>query len=166
MTDDLDGVTATSVRWRTPVAIAGVAALAFGVRELVGGAGPLPRLWSSMLWLAGVLVVHDVVLAPLAVAVGWVLSRLLPGRAVRRIVAGGLLVAGSLVAVAIPAQLTPGVADNPTTTPRDYGGGLALSLAVTATVTILLLIGTRLRRRGRAGGSGRGRRGPRPASAR
>jgi hypothetical protein len=147
VTDGLDGVTETPVRWRAPAAVIGVAALAFGMLELVSGAGPLPRLWSSVLWLAGVLIAHDVVLAPLTVAAGWALSRRLSGRAVRRIVAGGLLVAGSLVAVAVPALLTPRVADNPTATPRDYLGGLALALAVTAAVTILMVIGSRLRRR-------------------
>jgi hypothetical protein len=59
-------------------------------------------------WLAGALLAHDAILAPVVVMVGLVLVRLLPG-AVRRVVAAGLFAGTCLILVAIPVLGKPGV---------------------------------------------------------
>jgi hypothetical protein len=136
-------------RWRYAATTAGVVAIGFGAWQLLSG-GISTRPSSSLLWLAGSLLVHDGVFAPLVVLAGWALTRLLPGAA-RRLTAAALLVAGSLAIVAVPPLLAPGVRDNPTTTPRDYGRGLLAALVVTAVVTLavagVITARARLRRR-------------------
>jgi hypothetical protein len=118
------------VRWRLPLLAAGLAALGYGAWLLVtGGRATAPV--GTVMWAGAALVVHDAVLAPLAVAAAWLLTRVLSGapRAVSRVIGVGALVGVSLVLVALPALLSPGI-DNPTATPRDYGRGLLLLLAV------------------------------------
>lgn len=135
--------------WRYLVAIGGVAALGYGTWQLVTG-GRSTRLSSSLPWLAGALLAHDGVLAPLLVLIGLALTWLLPAP-VRRVVAAGLLVGGCLLVVGLPALLAPGLRDNPTATPRDYGHGLLVVLACAAVGTLaaggLVTLRARLRRR-------------------
>lgn len=142
-----------SVWWRGPALAAGLGALAYGLLLLVtnGGAAPVAAV---VLWLAGSLVVHDGVLAPLTLGAGALLARLVPAGA-RRVVAGGLAVAACLVLVALPALGTPGVPDNPSATPRDYPLGLAALLAADAAVTALVVLVTARRERSRSQGDGR-----------
>lgn len=132
-----------AVWWRWPALVAGLAALAYGLLLLVtdGGAAPVVPV---VTWLAGSLVLHDALLAPLTVLAGVVVTRLVP-RDVRPVVAGGLVVAACLVVVALPALGTPGVPDNPSATPRDYPLGLAVLLALDAAVTALLVVLVRRR---------------------
>ena len=134
------------VWWRWPAIAAGLAVLAYGL-SLVATSGPAASLVAVGVWLAGALVVHDGLVAPLAVLAGAVVVRAVaPGRA-RRVLAGGLLVGACLVLVALPALGTPGVAGNPSATPRDYLAGLAVLLALDAAVTAALLLALRVRRR-------------------
>jgi len=124
--------------WRVPLLLAGLGALGWGAWLLVTGGRSTAPL-GTLTWMAGALLGHDAVVAPFAVAAGWLTVR--PAarapQGVRRVVAGGLLVAACLVAVALPALLAPGI-DNPTAAPRDYGRGLATLLALdAATVTLI-----------------------------
>jgi len=89
----------------TAVLLAG-AAIGYGLYELVGASPRATRPVAALSWLAGVLVVHDGILAPLAVVAGWALTRLLLPRA-RRVVGALLLVAACLAIVAIPVLLSP-----------------------------------------------------------
>jgi len=126
---------APGTRWRVPVALAGLGFLGFGVTQLLTG-GRSTDVPSAVVWLAAVLLGHDAVLAPLALAAGWVLARGTHGRReVARVVAGGLLTATCLVLLALPPLFTPGVAGNPTATPRSYTAGLALAVAAALAVT-------------------------------
>jgi hypothetical protein len=121
--------------WRVWAALAGLGFLGFGVARLLTG-GRSTDLPSAVVWLAAVLLGHDAVLAPLALAAGWALTRVARGRrAVARVVAGGLLTATCLVLLALPPLFTPGVAGNPTATPRNYPAGLAVALAAALAVT-------------------------------
>ncbi len=138
--------------WRVPTCLLGLGGLGFGAEQLLSG-GPATAPPSSLSWLAGVLIVHDGLLAPAAVLAGWVLHRLTRNRReVARVVGGGLLVAACLVVVGLPPLLTPGVADNATATPRDYRAGLLLLLAADGIATAALAgaarRGARRRRRG------------------
>jgi hypothetical protein len=133
------------VWWRWPVLVAGLGALAYGLLLLV--TTPAAPVVAVVTWLAGSLVLHDALLAPLTVLAGVLVTRLVP-RDVRPVVAGGLVVAACLVLVALPALGTPGVPDNPSATPRDYPLGLAVLLALDVAVTALLVV--LVRRRSRA----------------
>jgi hypothetical protein len=98
-----------SGRGRIALAGAGLAALAFGVQQLVVGI-PVDRTADALLWLAAVLVAHDAVVAPLAVAVGAGLRRVLPGRSARLVPVVGiaLYLLAVLTVLALPLLLGPG----------------------------------------------------------
>jgi hypothetical protein len=138
--------------WRPVLLGTGGAALAYGTTLLLTG-GPRTAPASTLRWLAGTLLGHDAVLAPIAVATGWVLWRATSRWPVtaRRTVAGGVFVAACLMVVALPALLSDGAPDNPTATPRDYGTGLTVLLLADAavTATIVAVVMARVRRRDR-----------------
>ncbi len=87
-----------------------------------------PSLWVK--WWVAAAVIHDLVVAPIAIGVGWLVLRFAP-RAAKAPVQAGLILTAIAVAVAWPALRGYGRnPSNPTYLPRDYGTGLALSLAV------------------------------------
>jgi hypothetical protein len=134
VSDVSDVSDATAGRLRALAVVIGCAGIGFGLWELVVVSPRATRPVAAISWLAAGLVVHDAVLAPLAVVVGLVVSRALKG-AVARVVGVGLFVAICIIVVAVPALLTPGVPGNPSATPRDYLGGLTVALVVVAVVT-------------------------------
>ncbi|MEQ6899526.1 hypothetical protein [Nocardioides sp. YIM 152588] len=137
-------------------------------RLVVGGAGvllaayggwllltrsSLGDLVSTALWLAGGVVAHDLLLAPLVIAAAWLGSRLLPSWARGPAVVAGLVL-GTLTVMAIPVLGGWGRrADNPTLLDRDYWagwGGLA-ALVVVAAVAAALVVRSRERTGGDRG---------------
>ncbi|MGI5135240.1 MULTISPECIES: hypothetical protein [unclassified Streptomyces] len=94
----------------------------------------VPDLTGVLVWLGGAVVLHDALIAPLVLLIGWVLVR---GGA-RGPVRGALLVAGALTAVALPVLLRPGKPANSSVLPLDYPRNWLLTLAAVATVTALL----------------------------
>lgn len=86
-----------------------------GVGGVVWGAWLLrddgaDRLWSAALWLAGVVVLHDVVLAPVVVVLGVGAARVLPQR--RRAVAAVAFLVWGTVTLAV-ANVLSGVGGKP-----------------------------------------------------
>ncbi|WP_063991981.1 MULTISPECIES: hypothetical protein [unclassified Streptomyces] len=141
---------------RYGVGAAGIALMTFGGALLWDG----PRPWSTALWLAGGVLVHDGLLAPLVLAVGAV-AGILAGRPPRGVPRAALIVAGSLTAVALPALLRPDGVANATVLPLDYSRNWLLAMAAVA-VTTTGYAGARAGARWarRSGGAGRGRKGP------
>ncbi|MQA06601.1 MAG: hypothetical protein GEV07_29155 [Streptosporangiales bacterium] len=96
------------------------------------------KLFDVFLWLAGALVVHDGIIAPLAVVVGLVVARFVPAM-VRAPVQAGLFASGAVTVAA--ASLVLGLGrkpDNPSLLPLPYGRNLLLVLAlIWATVAVL-----------------------------
>ena len=79
-------------------------------------------------WLAGV-ILHDALLAPAVVAVGWFLRRVVPPPA-RIFVQTGAVLSGVVLLVSAPFVLGHGRrADVPSALPLDYGRSLLLILA-------------------------------------
>lgn len=139
------------------VGAVGVAVAAYGALLLLGQDGP--DLLDSLLWLAGGVVVHDAVVAPLTVLATLALRRLLPARTWTAVTVG-LVVLLTVTATAVPVLGRFGAReDNPTLLDRDYTGGwLVLALLVVAGT----LVGSLLRARRAGGGVSRagGRAGP------
>lgn len=106
------------------------------------------KLLDVFWWLAGALVVHDGVLAPLAVVVGLLVARAVPA-GVRAPVQAGLFASAAVTIAA--ASLVLGLGrkpDNPSLLPLPYGRNLLLLLAlIWVTVAALAVIGRFRRRR-------------------
>ncbi|WP_307709501.1 hypothetical protein [Streptomyces sp. V1I6] len=144
---------------RIATGAAGVALMGVGVFLLLSGG----QATDVVLWLAGAVVLHDLLLAPLVIAAGLLLARL-PGRGPLR---GALVTAGCLTLIALPVLFAPGTPHNPSVLPLDYPRNWLLSLAAVALATAAVALLRRLRgtaavRRLRTDGHGarRGARNP------
>lgn len=87
-----------------------------------------PTSWVR--WWVTAAIVHDVVVAPAAIFVGWLAVRFVP-RVAKAPVQAGLILTAVLVAISWPALRGYGrIASNPTYLPRNYATGLVVSLAL------------------------------------
>ncbi|MFP1628032.1 hypothetical protein ACLB9X_23330 [Streptomyces sp. 5K101] len=125
----------------------GLLLIGVGGRQLAAQPDP----YDVLLWMAGALVLHDGVLAPVVLAVGLLVAAL-PARPVVR---GALVTGGALVLVTLPLLVRPGAPPNPSALPLPYARNLLLVLAVVAAVALAWVVLTRLRRRVRASRAGR-----------
>lgn len=132
-------------RWRYALVAVGVLLLLYGGVQLVADVpGELPGL---LLWMVGIVVIHDGLVSPLAVGVGWLLSRTASPRGRRYVQAS--LVAGALVTViAVPL-----IARRGTQPPakalllQDYGAHLAILLVLIAALNLAAYLVTTARDR-------------------
>ena len=85
---------------RLPLGIAGILLALFGVFRLLTQIPP-SALVILALWLVVALVIHDGILSPVVVGVGWAVSRFIPPRA-RRYLQGALIMAALVTVIAIP----------------------------------------------------------------
>lgn len=115
-----------------------------------GGWLLLPQLGTTVPWLIGGPVLHDLLVAPLVGLVGLALSRLVTNRLRRAWIAAGLLASATLLLIAVPLLWRPPSAPpNPGLPDRDYPLGLTVGLAVLwAAIVIVLVVATALDRRG------------------
>lgn len=112
---------------RIAAGVAGVVMFAVAVRyAAMRSIDVRPALWVR--WWVTAAVIHDLVVAPAVVAVGWVVVRFAP-RSAKAPLQAGLVVSAVLVAVSWPALRGYGrIPSNPTYLPRQYGTGLAIFL--------------------------------------
>ncbi|MBC7275406.1 hypothetical protein [Nocardioides sp.] len=101
----------------------GTVGMAYGAWLLLS-TQDLGQVVEVMIWLAAAVVIHDGILAPAVLALGWLGGRLLP-RAVARGAVTVLVLLGPVTLVAIPVLGRFGAKpDNPTLLDRDYVQGL------------------------------------------
>ena len=116
------------MRTRVAIGAVGVLAGAYGLFTLLQRG--LGNLWATAVWLAGGIVLHDFVLAPLTLALAAVVVALVP-RSVRGIVTAALVVLGTVTLSAVPVLGRFGARpDNPTLLDRNYLVGWLLLVAV------------------------------------
>jgi hypothetical protein len=123
--------------WRIMLAIAGIALAAFGVFRLVSET-PVHSLLILAVWLIAALVLHDAILAPSVVGVGWLLRRYVPDRG-RRFLQVALIMSAFVIVIAIPMILLRG--SQPAEKAlllRNYGANLILLLSIIAIVSLIL----------------------------
>ena len=123
--------------WRIILAAAGIGLLLFGVFRLFTEV-PGRSLIFLGVWLVAALVIHDGLLSPLVVAVGWLLRRLVPDRG-RRFLQAGLIAGALVIVIAVPMIYLRG--SQPAVKAlllRNYGANLSLILAVIAVVSLAL----------------------------
>jgi hypothetical protein len=109
---------------------------------------------NGVLWLGGGVIVHDLVLAPVTIALTLLAARLVPRRA-RAAVVTGLVVLATVTVTAIPVLGGWGArADNPTLLDRDYATGWLVFAGLVVAGTIIALAPWSRRRDGRRTGGG------------
>jgi hypothetical protein len=123
--------------WRIALATAGILLGLFGVFRLLTET-PFTNLLWLMLWLVAAVAIHDGVLSPLVIGVGWVLAKTVPARA-RRYLQAPLIAGGLITVVAIPMMLRQGLDPPPKALLlQDFRVNLAVLLGIVATVSLLL----------------------------
>jgi len=132
-------------RWRFVLVAAGFLLLLYGGGRLVAEVpDALPGL---LLWMVGIVVIHDGLLSPLVVGVGWLLARTVPPRG-RRYLQAALLVGGLITIIAIPL-----IARRGTQPPakslllQNYGANLAILLGLVVALNLAAYVATAARDR-------------------
>lgn len=88
-----------------------------------------------LMWLGGAVLLHDVVIAPFVLLVGWVLVR----GGGRSPVRGALLIAGVLTTVTLPVLLRSGKTANASVLPLDHPHNWLIAIVAVAAVTAVWL---------------------------
>ncbi|HJV14439.1 MAG TPA: hypothetical protein VJ625_11150 [Propionibacteriaceae bacterium] len=123
--------------WRIVLAVAGVALAAFGVLRLVTEVPP-SRLLILGLWLIAALIIHDALLSPSVVGVGWLLRRYVPDRG-RRYLQLALIMIALVTVIAVPMIFLRG--SQPASKAlllRNYGTNLIMIMGVIAVLSLVL----------------------------
>ncbi|MEP6649923.1 MAG: hypothetical protein ABJA74_08415 [Lapillicoccus sp.] len=124
--------------WRIGFATAGILLGLFGAVQLVTQV-PVGSLIGLALWMIAAVVIHDGILSPLVVGVGWFLSQRVPARA-RRYLQGGLVAGGLITVVALPLIVRSRTANEPASKAllqQDFGGNLTVLLGIAAAVSLV-----------------------------
>ncbi len=137
------------MRTRLALLVSGVLVGGYGAFRLLELGGD--NLVATFVWLAGGLLLHDAVLAPVTIALAAVGGTLLP-RSVSGPAAAGAVVLGTVTLTAVPVLGRFGArADNPTLLDRDYASGwLTFAAAVVLAVAVGSTLSAVTARRGRA----------------
>ena len=123
---------------RITLGVAGAAALAWGAWGTVTDPGV--HLGGQLTFAAIVLIGHDGVVLPVAIAVGAVVSARAPAW-LRGPAQGGLFASAVLTFVALPFVVGTGTSpDNPSALPLNYGRGLLVTLGVVWAATAVLAV--------------------------
>jgi hypothetical protein len=125
------------MRLRVLLGAVGVAMGSFGLLRFLQH--DLGDVVDAVLWLAGGVVVHDAIVAPLTLVAAVVGARVLPPR-VRPVVVTALVVLLTVTVTAIPVLGSWGARpDNPTLLDRSYGLGWIVLVVMVLAVTVLRL---------------------------
>jgi ABC-type branched-subunit amino acid transport system permease subunit len=135
--------TTSRVRWPFIIgAVLGWAFIAVGIRGALHESNAT-RPFELVKWLAGLLLAHDLVLAPLAYGVGWITTRR------RGLGPVQVALAVTVVVGAIAWPLVRGYgkrSDNPTLLPLDYTRNLVVTLVVVWVLALAFTAARALRR--------------------
>ncbi len=123
--------------WRIGLGVAGILLGLYGAVNLLTGVD-IGTLLVLALWLVGAVVIHDGVLSPAVLGVGWALHRWVPVRA-RRYTQAGLIAGGLITVVATPMILQQGAEPASKALLRqNFGGNLTLLLGLVAAASLVL----------------------------
>ena len=123
--------------WRIILAVGGILLGLFGVFRLLAQF-PGPSLLPLLIWLAAALIIHDGLLSPAVVGVGWVLRRFVPDRE-RRYLQAWLIMSALVAVIAIPMIYLRG--SQPAAKAillQDYAANLGLIIGALGVATLAL----------------------------
>jgi phosphatidylglycerophosphate synthase len=122
--------------WRIGLAASGIAVVVYGTGRLLTQI-PLHSLTLLAGWLIAALIIHDGLVSPAVVAVGWTLRRLVPARA-RRHLQAALIMSAIVTLIAVPmiyrANRQP---PSKAILRQNFAGNLGLLVTVIAVVTLI-----------------------------
>ncbi|WP_242606263.1 hypothetical protein [Protofrankia symbiont of Coriaria ruscifolia] len=145
--------TAAAAVLRALVAAAGLAAIGYGIHGLINGQ-PATNPPNTTAWLIGGILAHDLMVVPVTMAAGFVLSRLIPAP-YRAVLQAALLVSGSVALASLPLwRGYGGSADNPSVNPLPYGRNLGIVLGLVWTCAAAVIVHRAVRARRKRAGSG------------
>jgi hypothetical protein len=122
--------------------VAGWAVIGSAVVGMVADA-PDTHPVNFLLYFAGGAFVHDLVLAPIVLAIGWLVIRRLPAQE-QPVIAGALIVMGTVSLYAYPFVRGYGRdPSNASLLPNRYGAALAAVLAAVAVLAVAVVVVTR-----------------------
>lgn len=152
-------------RWRIALGTAGILLGLFGVFRLVTQI-PLADDVVLALWLIAAVIIHDGVLTPIVLAVGWAVARVVPARG-RRYLQAALIAGVPATVIAIPMIYRRGSQPkSKAILQQNYFGNLTLLLAIIASLSLLAyaihVAGDHRRGRSRSSVSPRSADDPRP----
>jgi len=107
--------------------VPGIALMAWGTRLYLDDTPDLARRIDLAGWLVGLDLAHDLILAPVLVGFGAIVTRLTPAR-LRAPVQAALIASGSVVLVGLLPLLSSAGSGNPTIQPIDYAPSIAAVL--------------------------------------
>lgn len=117
---------------RGALALSGLGMCAFGILQFIDRTSPGPRdAIDVLVWLGSAIALHDGILVPVVLAVGWLVVKSPFSAALR----GGLLTASCLTLIALPMMLRAGKTANSTVLPMNYVVNWVIVLAVTVVAT-------------------------------
>ena len=120
--------------WRIVLALSGLLLGGFGVFRLLTEV-PTGSLIKLVIWLLAALIIHDMVIAPAVVGLGWTLRRTVPDRG-RRYLQVALITMVAVIVIALPMIVLRG--SQPPVKAlllRDYAANLVLLIGLIAAVT-------------------------------
>jgi uncharacterized membrane protein YfcA len=122
--------------WRIILASVGIVLGLFGVARLFTQIPSYSLKWLAI-WLIAAVVIHDGILSPLVVSVGWLIRRHLPDRA-RRYLQAGLIMAGMVTVIAVPMiWRRDSQPESKAILNQDFAGNLSLLIGIIAGLTLL-----------------------------
>jgi hypothetical protein len=123
--------------WRIILAIGGIALGAFGIFRLATEI-PLHNLLILAVWLVAGLIIHDAVMEPSVIGVGWLLRRYIPDRG-RRYVQIALIMIVPVAVIAIPMIFLRGSQPmEKALLLRNYGVNLIMIIGIIAVIGLIL----------------------------
>jgi hypothetical protein len=120
----------------------GLIPMAWGVRLYLDLTPDAARRIDVVAWLVGADLVHDLLVAPLVVGVGWALTQVVPAR-VRPPVTVGLVLTGTVLLVGWLPLVGSAGDGNATIQPRAYGREIALVVLVIWVAVLLAVVARR-----------------------
>jgi hypothetical protein len=122
--------------WRISLAVAGILLGLFGAMRLLTEV-PIDMLIVLAIWMIAAIVIHDGVVSPLIIVVGWALARWIPPRA-RRYVQFSLIVAGLIAVIAIPLAYREDTQPQAESMlQQNYLGNLTFMVSIVAAISLV-----------------------------
>lgn len=124
------------LQWRIGLTISGVLLAVYGVGRLLTDI-PTHSLLLLAAWMIGAVVIHDGIVSPVVVTVGWLLHRFVAARG-RGFVQAGLIMGGLVTIIAIPMiHLRNSQPAVKAILRQNFAGNLTLILGIIAAGTLV-----------------------------